>query len=534
MQRSLMAGLVLVAATVVGSTTAKADSTADAMYFHSHVRDAPECVATARDGAISYPATINSPAATCPDTFAWTSFLETVRAGFWNQWANDETVWVADPKPLCSTDTAVDCCFVNIGAKPQVGYRDAAGNVREPDDIGAPGKHCPYIPGDWGGSKETTFAGGKPGNSHNTTFLRTLDPGRVARQGQVEVVYRNDVFVRYTTGQELYSKPGLAKLYARVAGEAEHSKPHRPTGQGVVYPSASMMFKVAWIDQETMVTLGYVTDHDNDASTPPQNPDRPWITQKIRASSDDGKTYHERIYYLASVAASSKALPGWHWFAFEHADNLGRCDFTGCNDSFGVLHEVTVDAPLQPGKGKTLTTTFESNFIAPLTRDDDLNDDLDLFVLGKRYPGGEMTKALTDLFAGMGIAGGGAVVDPENPAITDPAWKSYRLKGSQTRFVNNDGYPTLLGSSINEGGFVNSASCISCHVQASVKADGSNGAPGVGSSGRLNIFGLGTQVSGPPVVGDFYDRGTTNRRAVQTDFVWGILFAQDPEKSAKK
>jgi hypothetical protein len=141
-----------------------------------------------------------------------------------------------------------------------------------------------------------------------------------------------------------------------------------------------------------------------------------------------------------------------------------------------------------------------------------------------------MTKALTDMFAGMGIATSGAAIDPENPKSTDPAWKSYRLKGSQTQFNNFDGYPTILGSSINEGGFVNTASCISCHVQASVKADGGNGAPGVGSTGRLNIFGLNTLVSGAPESGDFYDRGTANRRAVQTDFVWGILFAQEPKK----
>lgn len=84
------------------------------------------------------------------------------------------------------------------------------------------------------------------------------------------------------------------------------------------------------------------------------------------------------------------------------------------------------------------------------------------------------------------------VVDPERPDIKDPAWKSYRLKGTQTQFTNFDGYPTILGSSINEGGFVNSASCISCHVQASVNADGGIGAPGVGASGRLNNFGIGS------------------------------------------
>lgn len=36
-------------------------------------------------------------------------------------------------------------------------------------------------------------------------------------------------------------------------------------------------------------------------------------------------------------------------------------------------------------------------------------------------------------------------------------------------------------------------------------------------------------MSGEPVNGDFFDRGTANRRAIQMDFVWGTLFAKDPE-----
>jgi hypothetical protein len=114
--------------------------------------------------------------------------------------------------------------------------------------------------------------------------------------------------------------------------------------------------------------------------------------------------------------------------------------------------------------------------------------------------------------------------------MTDVAWKSYRLKGTQTQFVNNDGTATLLGSSVNEGGFVNTASCISCHVQASVNTDGDIGVPGVGSTGRLNLLGIDTVVSGPPVTGDYYSRGTTRQQAVQTDFVWGTLFARDPKQ----
>ncbi len=89
--------------------------------------------------------------------------------------------------------------------------------------------------------------------------------------------------------------------------------------------------------------------------------------------------------------------------------------------------------------------------------------------------------ALTDLFAGMGIGGGDARRSGP-PEDHRPGLKSYRLKGTQTRYVNRDGSLTLLGSSINEGGFVNTASCISCHVQASVNARGENGVPGVGAT----------------------------------------------------
>ena len=80
------------------------------MYFHSQVRDAPECTATVTAGGdIAYPATINSPAATCPDAFGWAQFLEAIQAEFWKNWANDETIWVSDPKPLCATDGSTDC-----------------------------------------------------------------------------------------------------------------------------------------------------------------------------------------------------------------------------------------------------------------------------------------------------------------------------------------------------------------------------------------------------------------------------------------
>ena len=118
------------------------------------------------------------------------------------------------------------------------------------------------------------------------------------------------------------------------------------------------------------------------------------------------------------------------------------------------------------------------------------------------------------------------------PRTSDLAWKSYRLKGTQTQYYNRDGYPTIVGAAITEGGFVNTASCLSCHVQASVNNKGvAPGVPGIGATGRLNLFGIGTVVNGAPSVGDYYDRGTTNQRAVQVDFVWGVLFAKPSQST---
>ena len=51
------------------------------------------------------------------------------------------------------------------------------------------------------------------------------------------------------------------------------------------------------------------------------------------------------------------------------------------------------------------------------------------------------------------------------------------------------------------------------------------GVPGVGASGRLDLFGLGAAVNGAPDLGDYREGRTSNQRAVQVDSPWGMLFA---------
>ncbi len=524
--------MIFLASSGIAESTAQdqtsSNSTSGPMYFHSYVKDAADCSMLIARKGIVFGENIASPAATCPDAYAWKSFMDAIQAGFWINWANDETIWVSTPKPLCSSTRDVDCCFVDPKGKQQVGYRNSAGKIVKPGDIGGPGENCPYIPGDWGGADETTFAGAKAQTSHNTTFLHRFNPARIARQREVEVVYRNDAFTRYTVAANIYSLVGLKQLFQSTAGEAANSAPYRPTGQGINYPSDALMFKVDWIPEYTMLELGYVRDHDNNPKTPPQNPEAPYITMKIRTPASDKKStdpYQEETYYLAAVTGASKALPNWHWFAFEHVSNLGRCDYTGCNDSYGFKTAVTIKAPDWTEKNNK-TMTFQSNFIRPHTESDQLQDGSDLFVRGKVYPSGVMQKELVGLFAKLKIGTGTEKkVNPDMPSQQDPAWQSYRLKGTQTQYYMNDGYSTIVGASITEGGFVNTASCMSCHVQAGVGADGT-ASTSVGATGRLNLDGLGKVVTGAPYTGDYYIRGSNEVRTARTDFVWGILFAQ--------
>ena len=72
-----------------------------------------------------------------------------------------------------------------------------------------------------------------------------------------------------------------------------------------------------------------------------------------------------------------------------------------------------------------------------------------VFDLGRTYPSGDMTPAFAAIFAGLGI-GEGVDPDPRVASATDPAWRSYRMKGSQTTFVTSEGFPTVAGQSITE------------------------------------------------------------------------------------
>lgn len=204
-----------------------------------------------------------------------------------------------------------------------------------------------------------------------------------------------------------------------------------------------------------------------------------------------------QLWGLVATHITSKAIPNWFWATFEWVGNAGRCDFIGCHDCFGTI----------PQHVASNTDT-----------------------VGKVYPAGTITDALTALYKKNGYSG---------------AWLSeysnYRLKGSQTDFTLPTGEPLLVGNSVTEGGFVQTASCMTCHSRAAVDAAGKNAFPTFGEVQPLPLQSGSpepyqtqfTTHNGTPIP-SWYSHMTGQSSVPlfrQTDFVWAIPFRAKPAKT---
>ncbi len=481
----------------------------EAMYFRSAPQDAPECKPSFANGRVDWGSVAN-PAATCPDAFGWVSFLQAIDQGFWT-WATDQTLWPSKPKPICAEGSSgPDCC-------------DPQAMAQTPPYQGKPDPACPYFPPDWTDAPELSSTTARLTRSHQFGFLRSIDPARILRQEEAEIVFRNRSFVRYTFEQNLYTKEGLGARFTAASNWTAANAPYRNRALQVSYPSDAVMFKADFISEKLMRENGLIRDIPGNPV--PNNPEAPYISLMVDAQVGGNSDFKPGRYYLLAITAASKALPGWHWYAIEHVANPGRCDYNGCNDSFGF----TALARSPSG------AEIRQNFIAPHTAaafDSTTPGGTSaevIFDLGKPYSaaetGEEPTALLAALMKSMGIGQGRQLGTGNDPTEEDPAWNSYRLKGTQIDFVTAEGMEINLGASITEGGFVSSASCMTCHSQAGPNATGNPGLPGVGAQPRLSDIGYGQTVFGPPDLGWFYSYGTPQLISLQTDFVWGMLNA---------
>lgn len=187
-------------------------------------------------------------------------------------------------------------------------------------------------------------------------------------------------------------------------------------------------------------------------------------------TGNDGKKYA-----LLAMHVISKAVPNWTWATFEHELNPARCDILGCHDRFGLPASVAPNA--EPDKG---------------------------------YPPCAKTAALSALFA---------------TAQWDSAFTHYCLKGSQSDMIDTTGLYTRVGNSITEAGFVDRASCMTCHGRAAFNAQGkatSNAGFNVDGSapvGPLLPNWFWSAAGNPPVL-----QPGLEKIAQSADFVWSVPF----------
>lgn len=486
---------------VSANTFAVTDSLTQAMYFKSKVKDAENCEMLVQKGQIIFSKKMANPAINCPDAFAWKKLIEAIQSGFWANWSYDQFTYPDKPYPLCTdTGSTKNCCDPSSDMNP--GYRNKTN----------PGENCPYYPGDHSNKnfyEERLVRGKNSFKQHfsqtptgHTALLDKIDPGRVIRQEMAEVVFRNRSMWSYNFKNNLYNTNGLADVFTdRVTAIKNNAPYHNPKG-GIKFPSDSVMFKTDWLHEDEAKKLGLSQDKKN-----------PYITMYMSSPNGDNdpKVFREGLHYLMSITAASKDLPNWHWYAIEHVNNLGRCDYTGCNDSFGYY------------SSDVIPEGYARNYVAPRTVNDGLAQPTPIFETGKPYPVEKITPELAAIFKQLNI-GQKEDGDDKKPSIGDKAWLSYRLKGVQTEFVTNEGIATVMGNSVTEGGFVNTSSCITCHSQATVNRSGV-ASQSIGFSNKMNLIGYKQSSNGFPENSWFYYPGSTTPLNVKSDFVWGILFA---------
>jgi len=169
-----------------------------------------------------------------------------------------------------------------------------------------------------------------------------------------------------------------------------------------------------------------------------------------------------RLYGLTALNIAAKELPRWFWASFEHIDNAARVGAEGW-----------------------------------------------------RLPS-------RDRYA---CAGQGAEADcnrvPSGIGLTQTIWAHYRLRGTQTRYLDAAGMPQRLGNSELEAGLQETASCITCHARAALAVGG-------GNARRLEVESQRHGYVGLPDPAWFRAVDADGRRLDfrPLDFVWSLAQAK--------
>ncbi len=540
-------------------------------YFLADIRDAEECAMDYENGQIVFSQKISNPALTCPDMFSWKLFMEAVNDRFWSRWADESQNWPPEPYQLCvkggtpgesccqpgSSNNPKDHCPVFPGNQYQQklnqldkasGAKAAAMAVEEElIRVGTRSivEHATDFSVDLNALSSrmlTTKAKSLALPNCSPAVIEGLVPaeyesiGRVIRQTNAELTVRDEVLHNYLFENNLYNANGVMEVFNRNAnnlkrvidGSTYSNAPYHKNNTSasraqpnaslvkVDFPAQSIMIKSNWIHQDLARMLGMKIDRNN-----------PYITKTMQTTvnvpgSADTCAWRGP-HFLVAFHISSKDIPQWVWTTFEHVYLPGRCDVTGCNDSFG--YKSADDLP--PG--------VYDNYVAAHQKNDALNSASTVFDRDKLYAVEQPRDQLSQLFLKLGI-GGDNSTSLHEPDPSDKAWLSYRLKGSQVEFTDLMGRRTLLGNSVTEAGFMDGSSCITCHARAGIHV--TRGKPDFFKLSvfdlSLSDYGYARSVFGVPNENWFHDSDMPpSLDVLQTDFIWGFLFAKELFKTGE-
>jgi len=344
-------------------------------YFLATPKDRSECDMRVENGRIVFSAPVTNGAMTCPDAFSWKLYAEAIGQEFWKNWATDDQTWPGAPYAPCSNTVSDTCC--------------------DPASLTQNAAHCPLFPGALAGAATQLRLGAPPSKPHIPGLVPAselpmllkrmgeTDPDRLIRQSMTELVFRNQPMLAFVRRNHLYSTNGLADVFTRNSnnlgtkdansGAPYHLANHDGRLARIDFPSDAVMIKSDWVIAKYAKDLYGITE----------DPAYPFIKMFIKVASDPknpDKTEPAECW-LIGIHVSSKDIPNWLWTTFEHVHNRGRCDFIGCNDSFG-FSSADQTCPDQT-----------TNYTAAHTTCDNLANPSWVYDLGKSYPSGPISPA---------------------------------------------------------------------------------------------------------------------------------------------
>lgn len=303
-------------------------------------------------------------------------------------------------------------------------------------------------------------------------------PVAITDVGDPEEVRRNQASFDYIVDNDLFYTEGLAAAFQEASDAValtggQTALAANAMGNVVNFPIDSIEMKADWVPIE------YI----------PQD-QRHEYYRNVAITKDEHGNEVETEYGLVAMHILTKDLPNWFWATWTNKNVLGRCDYYGCTDDFGVSPAYTAANP---------TPNYP-------------------------YETGEVTDDLKTLVKGFNV---------------DEVFLNYRLVGAQTDFTDPTGQPTLLSNTITEQGVTQTGSCITCHSRAAFDHTGSPiqvvsqasedqvpppGDKGVVDNGIPQADWYWILANDDP----YFSSNTkvVGMNAVQFDFVWGLLFAR--------